>query len=47
MNDLTAITFSGRRFSSDELALIRQAAIDYAPLASFCRETRKLLHLRH
>jgi len=32
MNDLTAITFCGRRFSSDELALIRQAAIDYAPL---------------
>jgi len=32
MNDLTAITFCGRRFSSNELALIRQAAIDYAPL---------------
>lgn len=32
MNDLTAITFSGRCFSPDELALIRQATIDYAPL---------------
>jgi len=32
MNDLTAITFAGRCFSPDELALIRQAAIDYAPL---------------
>lgn len=32
MNDLVAITFCGRRFSSKELALIRQAAIDYAPL---------------
>ena len=32
MNDLTAITFSGRCFSPEELALIRQAASDYAPL---------------
>jgi len=32
MNDLVAITFCGRRFSCDELALIRQAALDYAPL---------------
>jgi len=32
MNDLTAVTFCGRRFSGEELALIRQAAIDYAPL---------------
>jgi hypothetical protein len=32
MNDLVAITFCGRRFSSDELTLIRQATIDYAPL---------------
>src|SRR2546426_6719179 len=32
MNDLTAITFSGRCFSSDELALMRQAATDYAGL---------------
>src|SRR3989304_4148362 len=32
MNDFTAITFSGRCFSPDELALIRQAALDYAPL---------------
>ena len=32
MNDLTAITFSGRCFSPDELALIRQAAVDYAAL---------------
>jgi len=32
MNDLTAITFCGRRFCGDELALIRQATIDYAPL---------------
>jgi hypothetical protein len=32
MNDLTAITFCGRCFSPDELTLIRQAAIDYAPL---------------
>jgi hypothetical protein len=32
MNDLTAITFAGRRFSSDELALMRQAATDYAEL---------------
>ena len=30
MNDLTAITFSGRCFSSDELALMRLAARDYA-----------------
>jgi hypothetical protein len=29
MNDLTAITFAGRCFSPDELALIRQAAADY------------------
>ncbi len=32
MNDLVAITFCGRRFSSDELALMRQAATDYAGL---------------
>lgn len=32
MNDLVAITFAGRCFSSDELALIRQAASDYAGL---------------
>ena len=32
MNDLVALTFCGRRFSCDELALIRQAALDYAPL---------------
>jgi hypothetical protein len=32
MNDLSAITFAGRCFSSDELALMRQAATDYAPL---------------
>ena len=32
MNDLMAITFAGRYFSSDELALIRQAATDYAGL---------------
>jgi hypothetical protein len=32
MNDLTAITFCGRRFSPNELALMLQAAIDYAPL---------------
>jgi hypothetical protein len=32
MNDLTAIIFCGRCFSPDELTLIRQAAIDYAPL---------------
>jgi hypothetical protein len=32
MNDLTAITFAGRCFSSDELTLIRQAATDYAGL---------------
>ena len=32
MTDLVAITFCGRRFSPDELALIRQAALDYAPL---------------
>jgi hypothetical protein len=29
MNDLTAMTFAGRCFSPDELALIRQAAADY------------------
>jgi len=32
MNDLTAITFAGRCFSSDELALMRTAATDYATL---------------
>ena len=32
MNNLTAITFAGRCFSSDELALMRQAATDYATL---------------
>src|SRR2546428_10894154 len=32
MNDLTAIPFAGRRFSSEELALMRQAATDYASL---------------
>jgi Druantia protein DruA len=32
MNDLIAITFAGRCFSSDELALMRQAANDYAGL---------------
>jgi hypothetical protein len=32
MNDLTDITFAGRRFSSQELALMRQAATDYAGL---------------
>ena len=32
MNDLVAITFAGRCFSSDELALMRQAATDYAGL---------------
>jgi len=32
MNDLTVITFAGRRFSSEELALMRQAASDYAGL---------------
>ena len=32
MNDFTAITFCGRCFSPDELVLIRQAALDYAPL---------------
>jgi hypothetical protein len=32
MNDLVPITFSGRCFSSDELALMRQAATDYARL---------------
>jgi hypothetical protein len=32
MNDLTAITFAGRRFSSEELALMRQAANHYAGL---------------
>src|SRR2546427_13278971 len=29
MNDLTSITFAGRCFSPDEVALIRQAAADY------------------
>jgi len=32
MNNLTAITFAGRRFSSQELALMREAATDYAGL---------------
>jgi hypothetical protein len=32
MNNLTAITFAGRRFSSEDLALMRQAATDYATL---------------
>lgn len=32
MNDLIAVTFSGRCFSSDELALMRQATTDYAVL---------------
>jgi hypothetical protein len=32
MNDLVAITFCGRRFSSDELALMRQATTDYGGL---------------
>jgi len=32
MSDPMAITFAGRCFASDELALMRQAAIDYAPL---------------
>jgi hypothetical protein len=32
MNDLTAIVYCGRRFSSDELTLMRQAATDYAGL---------------
>jgi hypothetical protein len=32
MTDPMTITFSGRRFSSEELALIRQAAADYAGL---------------
>lgn len=32
MNNLTVITFAGRRFSSEELALMRQAATDYAGL---------------
>jgi len=32
MNDLTPITFAGRRFASDELGLMRQAATDYAGL---------------
>src|SRR2546422_10905684 len=32
MNNPTAITFAGRRSSSAELALMRQAAIDYAGL---------------
>jgi len=30
--NLAAITFAGRCFSSDELAIIRQAAADYAGL---------------
>ena len=33
MNNLTAITFAGRRFSSEELALMRQTATDYAGLS--------------
>jgi hypothetical protein len=32
MNDPMAITFAGRRFASDELALMRQATTDYAGL---------------
>src|SRR5216117_2564421 len=32
MNNSMAITFAGRHFSSDELNLMRQAAIDYAGL---------------
>jgi hypothetical protein len=32
MNDPRAISFAGRCFGSDELALMRQAALDYAPL---------------
>jgi hypothetical protein len=32
LNDLTPITFAGRRFASDELVLMRQAATDYAGL---------------
>jgi hypothetical protein len=32
MSDPIAITFAGRCFASDELALMRQATIDYAPL---------------
>ena len=32
MNDRVAITFAGRCFGSEELALMRQAAIDYASL---------------
>jgi Domain of unknown function (DUF4338) len=32
MNTPVAITFAGRRFSTDELTLMRQAACDYAPL---------------
>lgn len=32
MNTPVAITFAGRRFSTDELTLMRQAARDYAPL---------------
>ena len=32
MNDLTSITFAGRCFSPDEVALIRQAAADYSEL---------------
>src|SRR5216684_7126637 len=32
MNPFTTMTFSGRCFSPDEFALIRQAATDYAPL---------------
>jgi len=32
MNDPRAISFAGRCFGSDELALMRHAALDYAPL---------------
>lgn len=32
MNDPMAITFAGRCFASDDLALMRQAATDYAGL---------------
>ena len=32
MNDLTSVRFAGRCFSSEELALMRQAATDYATL---------------
>ena len=46
MNDSGAITFAGRCFSSDEVALMRQATCDYAKLgitvAERFRKNRKI-----